>query len=53
LYDNNAVLLLSQTVICNAGDNKAQLDLNEIPSGIYFITFTTNISFYRTKLIKR
>ncbi|MEO8761425.1 MAG: T9SS type A sorting domain-containing protein [Bacteroidia bacterium] len=53
LYDSNGAVVLEQDVACALGNNKTQIDLSEKTNGIYFATFTTNTSFYRTKLIKK
>ncbi len=53
LYDGNGILILEQNVVCALGNNKTQIDINDKQNGIYFATFTTNSSFYRTKLIKK
>jgi len=53
LYDNNGSLITEQSVVCETGDNKSQVDLTDRPTGIYFATFTTNSSFYRVKLLKK
>ena len=52
IYDNNGSLVLTKDFACTNGKNKSQLDLGNIASGIYLITFTTDNKFYRTKLMK-
>ncbi len=52
LFDDKGNLVLEKNILCTNGANKTQLDLQEKPSGIYLVTFTTNTSFYCAKLVK-
>jgi hypothetical protein len=52
IFDCNGMLVLSKEVQCTSGNNASQLNMSDNAKGIYFVTFSTNDKFYRTKLIK-
>jgi hypothetical protein len=53
IYNSTGNLVLTQGIKCNAGENKMQIDLSEVKTGIYFITFSTASKFYTSKLFKK
>lgn len=53
IYDYNGRLIFSEEVYCPKGQNTTEINLNDQPDGMYFITMTSGNRLYKTKLIKK
>ncbi|MDF2437230.1 MAG: hypothetical protein K0Q95_1606 [Bacteroidota bacterium] len=52
VYDYNGKLIISKNIECVKGTNLSEIQFNDQPNGMYFVTISTNNKLYKTKILK-